>query len=410
MLAAGRSLVVCVDIETSINPISRDLVLRTLREAETLDADLIIIQLNTPGGLDQSMRDIVVAQLASTIPIAVFVSPAGARAASAGTFITMAADIAAMAPGTNIGAAHPVSLLGGADSEGSSPSMDKAANDAAAFARSIAEKRGRNMAWAEASVLESRALSASEALSLGVIDLIAEDVPDLLRAIDGRDVRGSILSTLGASIQTIHPNWRERLLGMLADPNLVYVLFILGLIGLVFEFLHPGIGFGLAAGGLCLVLALFGMQVLPVDATGVVLILFGVALMVLDAFTPTNGILTMGGIIAFVIGSVTLFDNPDGSLGLSWATIISVVSIVAAFTLFVLSKGLLIQRKKPVTGIESMIGQMGVVQRPLQPEGTIRIRGEYWKARVEAGTLGQGEQVCVVGLDHHTLLVRSAHE
>jgi len=235
--AVAQSEILRLELNTSINPISRDLVLRTIREAETADASLLVIELNTPGGLDQSTRDIVAAELGSDVPIVVFVSPSGARAASAGTFITMAADIAAMAPGTNIGAAHPVNLLGGdtGDASSKSTSMDKAANDSAAFARSIAEQRGRNVDWAEAAVLESSSLSASEALEAGVIDLIADDFSDLLRALDGREVRGTILSTLGTTVRTIRPNWRERLLGYLADPNLVYVLFILGLYGAI----HP---------------------------------------------------------------------------------------------------------------------------------------------------------------------------
>ncbi len=209
--AIAQSEILRLELSTSINPISRDIIIRTIREAESTGADLIVIELDTPGGLDQSTRDIVAAELGSSVPIVVFVSPSGARAASAGTFITMAADIAAMAPGTNIGAAHPVNLLSGG--EGSeSTSMDKAANDSAAFARSIAEQRGRNVDWAEAAVLESSSLSASEALEANVIDLIAADFAELLATLDGREVRGKTLSTLQATVRTIRPNWRERLL------------------------------------------------------------------------------------------------------------------------------------------------------------------------------------------------------
>jgi membrane-bound serine protease (ClpP class) len=410
MTAVAQSTILRLELDTSINPVSKDLVLRTIREAESVQAHLIIIELNTPGGLDQSTRDIVAAQLKSDVPIVVFVSPSGARAASAGTFITMAADIAAMAPGTNIGAAHPINLLGRGDSDSRSPSMDKAANDSAAFARSIAEQRGRNTDWAEAAVLESSSLSASEALEAGVIDLIAEDLPSLLRALDGQEVKGVVLSTLHATVRTIRPNWRERLLGLLADPHLVYVLFILGLYGLIFEFFHPGIGFGLAAGGLCLILALFGLQILPVNVAGIVLILFGIGLMVLDAFTPTDGILTLGGVVALLVGSITLFNIPDRSIGLSLGTVLAVVGTSAAFSIFILSKGLMIQRKAPATGLQTLVGAIGIVRRALQPDGIIFIRGEYWNARSVEGTLQEGERVQVQGLDKRTLLVGRVHE
>ena len=255
---SAAAIVLHIPLDGSINPVSRDFVLRGLRHAEEQRAELVLIELDTPGGLVDSTRDIVAAQLASSIPVVVFVGPSGARAASAGTFITMAADIAAMAPGTNIGAAHPVSLVGtsGEEEETQSASADKAAQDAAAFARSIAEVRGRNVAWAEAAVLESTSITAEEALAQDVIDVIARDIDDLLLQLDGRELAdGRILAVAGLPIERLRPTLRERLLGLLADPNLVYVLFILGLYGLIYEFFHPGIGFGLAAGGICLLLA-----------------------------------------------------------------------------------------------------------------------------------------------------------
>ena len=414
MSVVAQSEILRLELSTSINPISRDIVVRTIREAQSVNAALIVIELNTPGGLDQSTRDIVAAILGSSVPIVVFVSPSGARAASAGTFITMAADIAAMAPGTNIGAAHPVNLLGGgegdSDASSESTSMDKAANDSAAFARSIAEQRGRNIEWAEAAVLESSSLSASEALEADVIDLIADDFPGLLRALDGREVKGETLNTLGAQVREIHPTLRERLLGLLADPNLVYVLFMLGLYGLIYEFFQPGIGFGLAAGGVCLLLALFGLQILPVNIAGIALVLFGMGLMVLDAFTPTNGILTTGGVVALLIGSLTLFNIPDRSIGLSLGTIFAVVGVSAGLSIFVLSKALMIQRKKPVTGTNTLIGAVGGVRRDLTPNGTIAIRGEYWDAHSVEGTIRLGERVRVQGIDGRTLLVRRIHD
>ena len=409
---AGAGDVFELSLDGSINPASRDLVLRAIETAERSSAELLLIELDTPGGLDQSMRDIVAAELSSTVPVVVFVAPSGARAASAGVFLTMAADVAAMAPGTNIGAAHPVNLMGGETSDGEQDtSMDKAANDAAAFARSIAEQRGRNVQWAESAVLESSALSATEALEQGVIDLIAADTASLLQLLDGYALPdGRILSTRGAEIVEIRPTLRERLLNLLADPNLVYVLFILGLYGLIYEFFHPGIGFGLAAGGVCLLLALFGLQILPVNIVGVALILFGMALVVLDAFTPTDGILTTGGIVGLLAGSLTLFDIPDRSVGLSWGTIAAVVGVTAALSIFVLTKGLTIQRKRAVTGPTSLVGALGTVRRRLGPEGTVFVHGEYWAARSADEPIGVGEAVRVERVEGKTLVVRRAAE
>lgn len=351
------------------------------------------------------MRDIVAAELASAVPIVAFVAPQGARAASAGTFITMAADVAAMAPGTNLGAAHPVGLIG-SGSEDDASSL-KAENDAAAFARSVAEERGRNATWAEEAIRVSSSLSALEAVAAGVVDLVADDVTDLLAKLHGYTLAdGCVLETAGVPVETVQPTIRERLLSLLADPNVVYVLFILGLYGLIFEFFSPGIGFGLAAGGVCLLLAFFGLQILPVNVAGVGLILFGATLMVLDAFTPTNGILTAGGVAALVAGSLILFRIPDRSLGLSWETIAAATATTVALSLFVLSKGLLVQRRPPATGRSALVDRTGTVRRPLEPEGTVFIHGEYWTARSIGKRIGAGERVRVIEVEGRTLFVR----
>lgn len=409
VVSGAQSTVVHLTLATSINPVSRDMVLRTLQEAEAIGAELVVIELNTPGGLDSSTRDIVAALLGSSTPVAVYVSPSGARAASAGTLITLAAHIAAMAPGTSIGAAHPVNLMGAEQGAESTTSMDKAVRDAAAFARAIAEQRGRNVAWAEEAVVQSSALSATEALASRVIDLIAEDLVALLQALEGRSAQGGVLELEGAVIHEIKPTWRERLLGLLADPNLVYVLFILGLYGLIYEFFHPGVGLGLALGGVCLLVALFGLQILSVNITGIALILFGAGLLALDPFTPTHGILTAGGIVSLLAGSLTLFDLPDRAIGLSIGTVILVVGSLAALSVFVFSKGLLIQRKRPLMGRESMVGARAVVCRDLVPDGTVLIRGEYWDAWALDGTVPAGETVSVEGIERRTLLVRRTH-
>ena len=391
----------------SINPATKEFILRAIGQAEKDQAALLLIELDTPGGLGESMHEIVMAELGSSVPIVVFVAPAGARAGSAGVFITMAAHIAAMAPGTNIGAAHPVSLFGGGEAKDATEA-EKATNDAAAFARSIAEERGRNASWAQDAVRESSALSASDALTRGVIDLVAADSNELLARLEGRTLLdGRVLHTAGLPTTEIRPNLRECLLGRLADPNLMYVLFILGLVGLVFEFFHPGMILGLVVGVVCLVLALFGLQILPTNATGVVLVLFGTGLLVADVFTPTHGVLTAGGIAGLFLGLLTLFDIPDPAVGLSWSTIVLTVGTVAALFLFVLAKGLLAQRGPPVTGASSLVGAVGTARTDLEPQGTVFVQGEYWSARSLEGQIPAGHSVIVEGLDGRCLLVRS---
>lgn len=407
LVCLGMSEIYHLVLDGSINPVSKDLVLRGIKQAEAANAELFIIELNTPGGLGESMRDIVMAELASSVPIVVFVSPAGACAASAGVFITMAADVAAMAPATNIGAAHPVNLLGGAESDQDATMTKKAENDAVAFAKSIAERRNRNVEWAEKAVRESSSLTASEALSNNVIDMIAGDLDELLTRLDNYVLPGGqVLHTAGYEVKKILPSLRERILNYLVDPNIVYVLFILGLYGLIYEFFHPGIGFGLAVGGLCLILAFFGLQILPVNIVGVALILFGVVLMILDVFTPTSGILTTGGVISLLVGSLTLFNIQNRAIGLSWATIFLTVGTVTALFVLILSKGLLIQRKRPVTGKSGMIGAVGNARSNISPSGKVAVKGEYWDATSIEGPIHAGDQVVVERVEGRKLLVR----
>ncbi|MEA3356790.1 MAG: nodulation protein NfeD [Candidatus Bipolaricaulota bacterium] len=397
----GNEGIYRLKLSDSINPVTKDLVLRAISQAEEDRAAMFIIELDTPGGLGESMRNIVMAELASSIPIVVYVAPAGARAASAGVFITMAADVAVMAPGTNIGAAHPVNLMGGAQGEKDPTMTEKVVNDTVAFAKSIAEQRGRNMEWAESAVQESSSLTATEAKEKNVIDFIAGDFDELLVMLDERG-----LHTAGLSVTEIRPTLRERLLSYLADPNIVYVLFILGLYGLMYEFFHPGIGFGLAAGGLCLILAFLGLQILPVNIVGVALVLFGAVLMVLDAFTPTSGILTTGGVIALLAGSFTLFDIQDRAVGLSWWTISLTVGTVTAMFVFVISKGLLAQRRATVTGRSGMQGAIGRTISELDPDGKVIVKGEYWYASSIEGRIPAGERVIVERLEAGRLWVR----
>ncbi len=391
-------------LDGSINPVSKDLVLRAIAKAEDEQAMLFVLELNTPGGLGESMRDIVMAQLGSTIPIVVFVGPAGARAASAGVMITMAAHVAAMAPGTNIGAAHPVAIGAG---EADDVRIDKMLNDAIAFSKSIAEERGRNVEWAEAAVRESSSLTAAEALEQGVIDLLADDLHALLVLLDGYTLKdGRTLYTSGLTVNEIQPTMRERILNHLADPNIVYILFILGLYGLIYEFFQPGIGFGLAAGGVLLFLAFLGLQILPVNIVGIGLIVFGALLMVLDAFTPTDGILTVGGVVSLLIGSFTMFDLQNGGIGLSWVTIFAVIGTVTTLSLFVVTKGIRIQQKRPVTGLIGMIEEIGTARGDLDPDGKVFVHGEYWNARSLEGLISDKDPVIVDRIEERTLFVR----
>ena len=398
-------------LEASINPVTKDYVLRVLRLAEEDDASMVILRLDTPGGLVNSTKDIVDAILNSRVPVVVYVGPAGAWAASAGTFITMAAHVAAMARGAALGAAHPVGL-GGESGEEESPAVQKTVNFLAQWAREIAEKRGRDPDWAEQAVRSSKTLGWQEALERHIIDLAVDDFNDLLSKLDGYTLPdGRVLRTAGVPIKEIPMSWREQLLNYLADPNVVYILLIIGLYALVFEFLNPGIGIGLIAGGICLLLAFLGLQLLPVSLVGVALILFGVLLMVLDAFyTQTNGILTTGGVVSLLIGSFTLFDFQGierSVFELAWWNVVITVGIVTAFFAFIVAKGLLAQRKQPAVGIEAMIGAHGRAKDPIGPgrEGLVLVQGEYWRAVAEE-PIHPGEEVEVLDVREGRLIVR----
>lgn len=370
-----------IKFDATVNPITRDYVAESVKRANQENAVALIIQLDTPGGLLESTRDIVARIMESEIPVIVYVAPAGARAGSAGVFITLAADIAAMADSTNIGAAHPVGLSGTAPDEEQDPAAAKAVNDAVAFIKSIAEKRNRNVDWAERAVRESASITAREALDLNVIDLMADNLTDLTVQLNGYVLSdGRILHTEGATVQEFGMSFRQQVLNYLADPNLVFVLFLVGLYGIIYELFSPGIGFGLAVGAPSLLLAFLGLQVLPINIVGIALILVGAILMVLDVFTPTNGILTVGGIISTIVGGFTLFNLQNPVISLSWWSVAVTVGAIALVFSFVISKALLIQRRTAATGPEGMIGEVGVAKDDLLPRGMISVHGEYWKA------------------------------
>ncbi len=432
LASAGPGEIAYAQLEASVNPVTKDYVLRVLRIAEEEGAALVILRLDTPGGLVSSTKEIVDALLNSRVPIVVWVGPAGAWAASAGTFITIAAHVAAMAEGATIGAAHPVSLAPsgerpqpqpqpqGEDKEGPGEGgqgpqggavAEKITNFTAEWARQIAEVRGRNPDWAERAVRESVTAGAQEALELGIIDLIANSLDELLEKLDGYALPdGRVLVTEGVALIEKPMSWRERMLNYLADPNLVYILLTLGLLALTYEFLSPTIGIGFVVGGISLLLAFMGLQILPINVVGLGLIVFGVLLMVLDAFTPTHGILTTGGVISLLVGSFTLFNIPDPALQLSiWNVLVTVGAITAVFV-FILGKGLMAQKRAPVTGLEGMVGAVGVAKEPLsaQGKGRVLVHGEYWWA-VPADrdeTIAAGEEVVVERVDNGKLYVR----
>jgi membrane-bound serine protease (ClpP class) len=399
--------VVIINVDGTIQPASADYIRSGIEKATQEKAECLIIKLNTPGGLLKSTRVIVTDILQSKIPVIVYVAPSGSQAASAGVFVTIAANIAAMAPGTNIGAAHPVTLQGTQDSI----MMEKATNDAAAFIRTISEKRNRDIQWSEDAVRKSLSITENEALKLHVIDLIANNVEDLLEKIDGKEVETSsgkvVLNTKNAEIINLGMTFSQILLNILSDPNLVYVLFMLGIYGLFFELYNPGAIFPGVIGVLCLILALYSMHTLPINYAGLALIVFAVILFILEIKIVSHGILTIGGVISLTLGSIMLIDvNSFGQVfKISWEIIATVVVLTILFFTFAITLGIKAQRRKPTTGAEGIIGEIGVAISDLDPEGEVRVHGEIWKSKSVAGTIKTGQKIKVEGISNLTLMV-----
>ena len=397
-LASGGQVDVC-RVEGVIGPVISEFIVEAIHQAVADSAVALIIELDTPGGLDTSMRDIIKEIMASEVPVVVYVSPSGSRAASAGAFVTLAAHIAAMAPGTNIGAAHPVAF-GGAKMD--STMAEKIANDAAAYIKTIAEKRGRNADWAEKAVRESVSATEQKALELGVIDLVCRDVPALLDSLDGRRVvlasGERVLRTKGAVIKEVSMGFRERLLLAISDPNIAYILMLLGVYGLIFELSNPGAILPGVIGGISLILAFFAFQTLSVNYAGMLLILFAVVLFIAEIMTPTYGVLTTGGVIAMVLGSTMLFDASSPFLKVSWGVILPAVAATVLFFVFAVGMGLKAQRRKPSTGIPDLIGQVGEARTDIVEKGTVFVSGEHWRA-ISDEPIHAGERVRVVGMD-----------
>jgi membrane-bound serine protease (ClpP class) len=406
-LLLSAQTVISIKIDGAINPVAASYIHRGIEKAVSENASCLLIHLNTPGGLLKSTRLIVGEILESKVPVIVYVSPAGAHAGSAGLFITLAADIAAMSPGTNIGAAHPVNLQGDSDTIMNSKSV----NDAAAFIRTIAEFRKRNLEWSEEAVRQSVAITSTEALRKNIIDLIVSNDRELLNQVDGRSVihhDGTIiLHTRDAAIQILEMGFTEKMLNVISDPDLTYILLMLGLIGILFELFNPGAIFPGIVGFISLVLAFYALNTLPVNWAGLVLIVFGVILMLLEIKIISHGLLAIGGIASLLIGSLMLI-RPDSNLEfgrISRVLIITVVTLSAGFFLFVIGMGLKAQRRKPLTGIEGMSGEIGETLDPLNPSGRVMLRGEIWKAVSVTGDLNKGEKVRVIEVKDLTLHV-----
>jgi membrane-bound serine protease (ClpP class) len=408
--ALAAAPVSLIELDGAITPITVRLLDTAIGRARTERSQALVVMLNTPGGLERSMRSMVQSILNADIPVIVYVGPTGARAASAGVFITMAGHVAAMAPATNIGAAHPVAAGGGQMDKEMSKKVE---NDAAAFARSIATERGRNVEWAERAVRSSVSATEREAVKLKVVDLVAASVPDLLAKIDGRVVKtpkGAVtLATRDAAVTPIAVGFRDRFLALITDPNVAYILMMVGMLGIFFELSTPGAILPGVLGGISLILAFFAFQSLPINWAGLLLILFGVALLIAEIKIISHGILTIGGVVSMVLGSMMLYDAPETGLRISWLVIIPTVGAMAGLVITAVSMGLRALYRPASTGAAGMMGQVGVVKRALDPEGQVLIDGELWQAVAEDGPVAAGEMVRVARMDGLTLTVtRSA--
>ena len=396
-----------ITVSATITPPIAEYILESITEAAQSGAEGLIIRLDTPGGLDLAMRDIAKGILNAPLPVIVYVAPAGARAASAGVIITISAHIAAMAPGTNIGAAHPVGVgIGGTMDKTMS---EKVENDAVAYVQGIAKKRGRNEEWVAKAVRKSESITAEEELRLKVIDMVAADIGQLLAQADGREVAltigKKILRTRGALLREQKMGSRQKILSALSDPNIAYILLLIGLAGLYFEFSNPGAILPGVIGGISLIMAFFAMQTLPVNYAGIALIIFSIILFIAEIKVVSHGILAVGGIVSLVIGSLMLFETPDPSLRISWSVLIPAVTVTSLFFITVIIIAVRSQLRKKQGGKDGMVGEEGTAVTDVSEEGQVLIHGEYWSAMSDA-PVAKGARVRVIGVEQLKVRVK----
>jgi membrane-bound serine protease (ClpP class) len=404
---AGQGDICLINISSDINPGVADFLKRGIKYASENDFGCIVIRLDTPGGLSESMREMVMEILSSKIPVVVFVAPGGARAASAGVIITMAADIAAMAPGTNIGAAHPVGI-GGKDIGG--PMSEKMTNDMAAYARSIASKRNRNAIWAENAVRKSVSVTETEALKENIIDLTAKDMDDLLKKIDGRKFQDKgVLRLADYKVTEYAEPLRTKILKTVGNPNIAYILMMIGLAGIYFELAHPGAVFPGVVGGIALILAFFSFQTLPVNYAGILLIILAVIFFILEMKITSYGMLSVAGVVSFLLGSLMLFDGSVPGVKISLDVLLPTFIFISVFFVVVSALVFKSQMKKPRSGPEGLIGETGIVKQDVMPEGKVFVHGELWSA-TSVNPLREGTKVRVVGVADLVLKVEQAEK
>jgi membrane-bound serine protease (ClpP class) len=391
----NKRVVYLLDIDGTINPALADYITEGIQKAEESKAECVIIRMDTPGGVLSTTKSIIKEMVNAKIPVVVYVAPSGSSAASAGALITVCADVAAMAPGTNIGAAHPVS---GGGQEIDSTMSEKIMNDMTAYIRGIVVEKGRNAEWPEKAIRESVSITAQEALDLKVIDLIADSVPELLEKLNGRKVDKDrvqyILNTKGARVERDVPGLRFKILDVIANPNIAYILMMVGGLGIMIELYNPGLIFPGVAGGICLLLSFFALQVLPVNYVGILLILLSIILFILELKVQSMGLLSLGAVISLTLGSVMLFNSTETAMRVSWSVIIPTVAAVSAFFIVVLGLVVRAWMKKPRTGQQGLLGEIGVAISDIDPFGKVAVHGEYWNARSET-RIPKGEKVVV---------------
>jgi membrane-bound serine protease (ClpP class) len=409
VFAQEKGPVYSIEVDGIVNPATAKFIVDSVDQATREGGQCIIIQLDTPGGLMESMRIIIKKFLSSGIPIIVYVAPSGARAASAGVFVTMAANIAVMAPGTHIGAAHPVSLGEGKESD---TMTEKVVNDAVSYIKSIAKARGRNGEWGENAVRKSVSITEDEALKLHVIDFVSPSLQDLLARIDGKTIKLNenttrTLHTKGAEPKTIEMSWRDRLLDTISNPTIAYILLMLGIYGIFFELSNPGAILPGVVGGIFIILAFFALQMLPVNYAGLALIIFAIILFIAEIKVVSHGVLAIGGVISLFLGSMMLFHSPVDYMRVSLSVIIPAVLVSAAFFIFAVTMAIRARLSKPTTGREGLIGELGTAWTPIAPEGKVSVHGEVWNATSDE-PIEKGQLVRVIGTVGLKIIVKRA--